>query len=197
MSRRKRKNIGNTSQSKKKYKTGNIFTIVFFICISLLSLYIFIFYNSLYNKAKTSTPSVICGTVDDNSEKFGGSHRVMPTFEFYIDGVRYSAPTKWLESSGKSVQSMLDELNSNKNAEVTYIALPSGPIRFFKEDKNEIIGLKIDGTEYLDPGEGSEKQISNYKESKNLCLALTVFIWIVTVIALWAHLPDKKNGEKT
>ena len=196
MSRRKRKNIGNTSQSKKKYTTRDIFTIVFFICISLLSLYLFIFCNSLYNKVKTSTPSVICGTVDDNSAEFGGSHRVMPTFEFYIDGARYSAPTKWFESSGKSVQSMLDELNSNRNAEVTYIALPSGPIRFFKEEKNEIIGLKIDGTEYLDPGEGSEKQISNYKESKNLCLALTVFIWIVTVIALWAFLPDKKNGGK-
>ncbi len=184
-------NNGDEKKAEKNRMFSETSVFIFLVCISLVLLYGFLYYNSFYDQVKNGVREVVYGPIDENSAEFGYSHRTTPTVQFSINGVTYKAPTKRFQSAAfESVQPIVDELNAKSDVTVTYIEFVKLNIR--REKSCEVIGLKIKDTEYLDPDKGAAELAEGYKSSKNTCLLFAILMFAGSGVYFWLNIYRKK-----
>lgn len=186
-----KKRLNRSSQLKdnkkntKNMKNGIIILIgllvVLFICFIS-----FINYRFLYKQAQIVSPIVINGSIDDGSAKYTRGHRTMSILRLSIDGNYYEISSSWYNSYTYSIDELLNILNSGNSAKITYISLRRNV--FSQETKNEIIGLRIEDTDYLTVEKGLNKLIETYKLSKNLTLIASIFLILLIIFVAWVFL---------
>ena len=170
-------NNGDEKKAEKNRMFSETSVFIFLVCISLVLLYGFLYYNSFYDH--------------ENSAEFGYSHRTTPTVQFSINGVTYKAPTKRFQSAAfESVQPIVDELNAKGDVTVTYIEFVK--LNIHREKSCEVIGLKIKDTEYLDPDKGAAELAEGYKSSKNTCLLFAILMFAGSGVYFWLNIYRKK-----
>ena len=188
-------NNNDKKQAEKKRLFSETTVFIFLICVALVLLYAFLYYNSLYIQSKDGAREVVYGPIDKNSAEFGYSHYTAPTVQFSIDGTVYKAPTKRLGGSlDNSIQPVIDELNTKDDITVACITLVKFNLK--REKICEIIGLKIDGTEYLNPDESVKELTENYKTSKNTCLVFFILALAFSALYFFLNIYRKKLRKK-
>ncbi len=185
-----KKRLNRSSQPKDNKKTKNMkngiiiligLSVVLFICFIS-----FINYRFLYKQAQIASHIVINGSIDDDSAKYIRGHRTMSILRLSIDGNYYEISSSWYNSYTYSIDELLNILNSGNSARITYISLRRNV--FSQETKNEIIGLRIENTDYLTVEKGLNKLIETYKLSKNLTLIASIFLILLIIFVAWVFL---------
>ena len=189
-------NNGENKQVEKKRMFSETLVFTFLICVSLLLLYGFLYYNSLYTQSKDGVREVLHGPIDEDSAQFGYSHKTAPTVQFSINGTVYKAPTKRFGGSlDNSVQPVIDELNTKTDITVTYMEFVKLNLR--REKTCEVIGLKIDDTEYMNPDESINELTEGCKSSKNTCLVFAIIMFVFSAVYFWLNIFNKKIRKKS
>lgn len=181
----KKKSSNNSQKINNRKKKRDIIVIMGISILLLICIFGFVNYSFLYEQGKEALPNIIYGQIDYNSAKYIRGIRRMSIIQLSINGNIYEISSSWYNSHTYSVEELLKALNSGKDVTVTYVSVEKF---FWKEIKNEIIGLQIDNIDYLNAEKGIIKLRDTYRFSKNISLIASIVLFLFIIIYAWTLL---------